>query len=170
MKEHNGIKVRKKFEVIYEDNGKTKVEYFDDINIYGEGIFVKKINWWGYLVPKKGIIIPFGYQMLCHIEGIKRNGEELLLCKANGKFGCITIEGKKVVTCKYNFVEPKYYEETGGLVVENTGGLKGVVKDCKEIVILNYHKVNFNFSSKLWECEFKGLDTDYYTINGEKID
>lgn len=88
--------------------------------------------------------------------------------KVAGRLGARTLDKELICHFKYESISDEYYETTKCLVVKQKYGLKGVVRECKEIIIMLYHDISFNYKTNLWVCKFRGLPIDYYTINGIK--
>lgn len=166
---YNEIKVRPIYEVSYTDeNGEVKTERFDKVVTNRKGLFVKIDSKWGFIHNEKGFVILPGYNYLAELEYNSRSKDIIIGAKVNDKMGVLTSENKRICGFKYKKIDPKYYEQTSSFLVEIEGSIKGVVKNCKEIIPLMYHEIIFE--DNLWKCVFEGLSDDYYTMSGEKTE
>lgn len=162
--------IRQVFELKYTSKDGKVTEYFDAIDNTktGQEILVARKGKWGCIIPGIGIVIPLKYEWLKpDLNCEKRYTENIVVGKKNMGVGVITTSEVKLCNFKYLSVETCYYYKTESFVVEDKSNMKGVVKNCKEIISLCYHKIEYNHRTKIWKCTFNGLAPVYYTVDGE---
>ncbi len=146
------------------------------LNDKPESILVKKDEKYGIVDANGNYVIDLAYDSITsdgyYLPNISYEKTGYIVAKkaSDGiNFGYINYEGECLLDTKYESIERalKYDEDTPYLIVMQKGK-KGVFKNTKKIIDLNYQSIHYSELSKVFVVEKNGK-YGFYKTNGKSI-